>query len=70
MYANITLEWKKVSWIKIPYNAIKYQYGEGYVIILDENSHKKKEHIKIEKCNQNFCVITWNITTNDKLINY
>lgn len=70
MYANITLEWKKISWIKIPYSSIKYQYGEGYVIILDENSEKKKESVKVEKCNQTFCIVTWNITTNDKLINY
>lgn len=70
MYANITLKWETVSGLKVPYNSIKYMYGQPYVVKLNEEWKKEKINIEVQKCNTNFCIIKWNLKNTDQLINY
>lgn len=68
IYTTVYLTGKEIKWYKIPYRFIKYKYGESYISI-KKNDKIEKTNIEIIWCDNEECIIKWNIDNNDELVN-
>lgn len=68
MFANISFDKNNISWLKVPYSYIKYDYWSAYLNILQENKSLQKIDIEKIQCNNWECIIKWDLSVWDKII--
>lgn len=71
-YSVVSLDKNEISWLVVPYEFVKYQFGQSYLVKINEEDKKRvKIEINIEKCNAYFCAISSEkIKENDEIIDY
>lgn len=47
---------QQISWLVIPYDLVRYEYGKSYVY-KKEDKNFKKVYIKLGQCDNNFCLV-------------
>ncbi|MCT4617064.1 MAG: efflux RND transporter periplasmic adaptor subunit [Candidatus Gracilibacteria bacterium] len=71
-YSVVSLDKNEISGLVVPYEFVKYQFGQSYLVKINEEDKKRvKIEINIEKCNAYFCAISSEkIKENDEIIDY
>jgi len=64
MYITWYPKSQQISWLVIPYDLVRYEYGKPYVY-KTVNNNFKKTYIKLWSCDNNFCLVKNGLEYND-----